>query len=572
MSFIDRQIARVSPRWAAERARARVQHMAAEMAGEQAAEIMASGRHALSEGVPDTRWRGASRSLRSLVSWQVPRGGAYRNLPGYELDRMAGRSQDAARNHTIARAVLGRMRTGIVGTGVRPHAVVDADALGIPDVEADRINMRLDDAFAEWAEEPAECDIAGEFDFYAKQDQAVLASMIDGDMFVSTPMVTRPGRQWSMKTQEIGGWRVSNPDGQADTAELIMGIDRTRDGYQRGVWVRRADPDDVLNPIDAYQWDRLPVWGERTGRRRVMHVRWDVDQLGAVRAAPALAPILEPIQQLETYKRSELMAAVVTSLFTVFLKKDGAAGSQLDDNLDPMAAFAGSTTVKESQRDSAASQFLELGSGSILDLAPGEEPVAVSPNRPNKDFDQFFRSIIDAMGSAIGIPGDILLMRYNASYAAARAAMLEAYRTFTKRRRWLVQSHSAPIRALVIDEAVARGRLVLPGYADPLRRRAYLNALWIGPARGSMDEDKEANAAGKRIKFGISNEWMETAAMSGENWLQVHQGRRRALFYKRRDGIFPPGDAETTAAAPAPAAADDPEPAPDDTSEGATDE
>lgn len=91
--------------------------------------------------------------------------------------------------------------------------------------------------------------------------------------------------------------------------------------------------------------------------------------------------------------------------------------------------------------------------------------------------------------------------------------------------------------SLVIDEAVARGLVDFPGYNDPAKRKAYCQAIWIGPARGAIDELKEANAAGKRIEIGVSNETLETAAMTGEPWQQVIRQRTREVTYRREHNM-----------------------------------
>ncbi|HGP3698130.1 TPA: phage portal protein, partial [Pseudomonas aeruginosa] len=102
------------------------------------------------------------------------------------------------------------------------------------------------------------------------------------------------------------------------------------------------------------------------------------------------------------------------------------------------------------------------------------------------------------------------------------------------------------------DEAVARGLIDLPGYHDPIKRRAYCQALWIGPARGAIDELKEANAAGKRIEYGLSNETLETAAMTGEPWQQVFNQRLREIEQRRANNLYTLPKGRETEAPPAP--------------------
>src|SRR5690606_308422 len=150
----------------------------------------------------------------------------------------------------------------------------------------------------------------------------------------------------------------------------------------------------------------------------------------------------------------------------------------------------------------------------------------------------FFMSIVGQIGASLEIPRDVLLMQYNTSYSAARAAMLEGWRMFQMRRWWLVQQFCQPHYQLWFDEAVARGRIPgITNYADPKRRAAYTQAVWIGPARGAMDEGQEATAAKTRIEAGLSNESIEVPQMTGEAWLTVYRQRLRERRRRERDGM-----------------------------------
>jgi len=63
-------------------------------------------------------------------------------------------------------------------------------------------------------------------------------------------------------------------------------------------------------------------------------------------------------------------------------------------------------------------------------------------------------------------------------------------------------------------------------------------AIWIGPARGAMDELKEAQAAAKRIEIGVSNESIECAAMTGESRDQVYDQQVREINQRKADGTW----------------------------------
>lgn len=471
----------------------------------------------------ETRWRGASRQLRSLSNWLPTVGSGKSDLPREERRRLAARGKDAYRNHPIARAIITRRRSSIIGTGLICHPAVDSTVLGITEKQAQDLNEQIEPRWRLWAENPAECDVEATLDFYCQQALVEVSASTSGDCFALTPYIETPGGIYGLKVQLIDGERVSNPANAADTETLTDGIGMDAVGRPHTYWIRRRHPDDrTVRTPDA--WDPYPVFGAQTGRRRALHIWEDKDQIGQVRGVSALAPILEPLQQITTLSRAELTASVVSALISVFIKRDK---TQAVGAGNP-AAFAG---VQEAPDGKTSS--LSLGAGAIIDLGFGEEPVSFNPQRPNAKFEAFWLACITEIGAAVELPTDELLLRYNSSYSAARAAMLQAWRMYLIRRWQRIQQFCQPIYALWFDEEVARGNIKATGYSDPLRRAAYTRATWTGPARGSMDEEAEANAAAKRIETGVSNETIECAAMTGEEWSTVFAQRQREVTRRR---------------------------------------
>lgn len=448
------------------------------------------------------------------------------SLPPAERNTLVARSHDAYRNHMIARAAVTRNKTNIVGTGLIAHPCVDAKVLGISEDEAESLNQLFASRWRWWAENPLECDIEASLDFYGLQVVALVSSLLSGDVFALSPNVLSPRGMFELKVQFVDGARISNPNGAPNTETLCDGIEMDAYGKPIRYHIRRKHPADKSAIVDG--WDKVEVFGAETGRRRAMHIIADRDQVGIVRGAPYLAPILEPLQSLETYGRHELIAAVVSAMFTVFLEKESSAFG------DPGAsAFDGQTTETD-----GSSSSLSLGNGAIVDLAPGEKATFANPSRPNTNYDPFYLSIVKQIGAALELPIDELLLHYSSSYSAARAAMLQAWRMYTQRRWMLVQQFCTPFYQLRFDEDVARGLIPVSNYADPVRRAAYTQVMWVGPARGSMDELKEAKAAETRINIGISNETIETAAMMGEDWTSVYATRLREVKRRKADGTY----------------------------------
>lgn len=480
-------------------------------------------------GGSETRWHGASRMLRSMSSWLPFLGSPNRDLSTPERKTLVARSRDAMRNHTIARAAVVRTRTNVVGTGLICRPQVDHEALGITEEQADALNAHIQREWEMYAGDPRECDAEATLNHYQLQSLALVSAMTGGDCFATTPWIERPGTIFSTRIQLVETDRVSNPNGQPDSQFMVEGVEFDQYGAPVAYHMCNGYPDDKFLKYPL-RWDRVEAFGVETGRRRVLQVWCDKERPGLKRGAPYLAPVLEPLQKLERYASAELTNAVISAMFTVFIKKtaDYDAGGQ------GQPIFGDEDSLQHGSDNVGGP--VELGEGAIVDLAVGEEPVSANPGRPNAQFEPFFSAIVKEIGAALEIPVEELLLHYSSSYSAARAAMLQAWRFYTMRRWWLVCDFCQPSYELFIDEAVARGRIKAPGYADPAIRKAYTKSIWIGPARGAIDELKEAKAARERIDIGISNETMETAAMTGETWQQVNRQRARELVQRRANG------------------------------------
>jgi capsid protein len=119
--------------------------------------------------------------------------------------------------------------------------------------------------------------------------------------------------------------------------------------------------------------------------------------------------------------------------------------------------------------------------------------------------------------------------------------MLEAWKFYKNRRNFAATGFCQPVFEAWMEEAVAIGRVDAPGFfADPLMRRAYLKSEWVGDAPGSIDPEKEANAAEKLIDIGLSNLTDQTMAITGKQWNDVHRVRAREHKKRVEDGLEAP--------------------------------
>lgn len=202
------------------------------------------------------------------------------------------------------------------------------------------------------------------------------------------------------------------------------------------------------------------------------------------------------------------MAAVVESFFTAFVKTSAPADDMPFNQVEP-----------DAPHERKGPNEYAMGPGQVNIMEPGEDITFAQPTRPAGGFDAFVNAICTQLGASFDVPVDLLLKRFNASYSASRAALLEAWKSFRMRREWLADDFCRPIYAVWMSEAVARGRIYAPGFfTNPAIRAAYLGSEWIGPSQGQLDPVKEITAEILACSEGFSTHEQSTIRLNGGQW------------------------------------------------------
>ncbi|WP_306600751.1 phage portal protein [Geothrix sp. 21YS21S-2] len=457
-------------------------------------------------------WNGGSRSRRATAEWNTPTGSADADLL-YDLETMRDRSRDLGRNVPLACGAINTVVTNVIGTGIQARPRINAELLGMTPEEADawQKNTRR-----EWELffESTDCDITRNDDGYGLQGIVFRSALESGDVFSLLPRKKFGKEAYGLKIQVIEADRVCNPQSQRETDTFAGGVEMDVDGAPVAYHILRQHPGSIAP--SARVWDRVQAYTPR-GTRRILH-HFDRRRPGQTRGYPYLSPVIELLKQLGHYTDAEVMAAVLNGMFSVFVTSPDGNGLN-------------SVSLNDDSSSPSKDNEVKLGSGSIVDLLPGEKIEIADPKRPNQAFDPFVMAILRQIGVALELPFEVLVKHFTSSYTAARAALQEAWRFFKIRRRWLVKSFCAPVYEAWMEEAVASGRIAAPGFFDdPAIRRAYLGCLWIGDAQSQIDPVKEGEAAALRIETGTSTLEAETIAANGGDWEEnaVQQGKERA--------------------------------------------
>lgn len=472
-------------------------------------------------------YTGARIDKAQLSRWS-PMAGSANTDTIRDLPMLRARSRDQMRNAPVALGALNTTVNHVVGTGLTYTPAIDAEFLGLSDEQAEEWQDDTKRRFKTWSES-TDCDVARQLDFYGIQELAFRSFLESGDCFVLTPRIARAGRAARLALQLLEADRICNPNRAADSPTVIDGVEiYPNTGEVIAYHVARQHPGGILSGGNT--WDRVAARGTSTGRRNVLAIFKPL-RPGQVRGVPWIAPILEPLKQLGRWSDAELNAAVVSGLMATFVTMDPTAFDTLYDE-DAQGAII----------DTASKWSGEMESGKAINLLPGESIESPAPGRPNPAFDPFWTAMVRQIGMALEMPYEVLVMHFQSSYSAARAALLMAWKSFRSKRDMLAKQLCQPVLELWLADEVAEGRINAPGFfSDEVVRAAWCAAIWTGDGPGSIDPAKEVDAAQKRVDLGISTKQAESILHDGVDWEQKHEQRVKEINAEKRDGIyFPP--------------------------------
>ncbi len=473
-------------------------------------------------------YNGASKKRRTIKEFNPKTGDADSDSLD-DLPTLRTRSRSLLRNTPIASGAIRTNQVHVIGSGLKLQSRINAEVLGMTEAEADVWQQTAESEFLSWAES-LDCDINRGKNFYDFQNLVFRSILESGDCFVLPLFKEINTLNYGLRLQVLEADRVENPNNKRDTTTLAGGVEKNKSGTPKKYWIRTQHPGTEKTPIER-KWDSISAF-TGNGRRKLIHV-YEQLRPGQSRGIPYLAPVIEMLHQLGKYTDAELQSAVISSYFTVFVTTPEGGGNF-------------STFLPSDEGGESTDEDYTMGSGAIVGLAEGETIETANPGRPNATFDPFVMSLLRQIGTSLGLPFELLIQHFTKSYSAARTAMLNAWKVFLTKRSFMVDHFCNLVYELWMEEAVLRERIIAPGFlTDPLRRKAFLGNLWIGPAAGQIDPTKETAAAQARVDGFFSNISIESAAMGIDFDQNMKQVKREQSKLAEIRNIMSPQKAVT---------------------------
>jgi len=282
---------------------------------------------------------------------------------------------------------------------------------------------------------------------------------------------------------------------------LRDGIVMDKNGAAIGYYVKSTHPNDAASQEDSHKWDYIPARGT-TGRTKFIHV-FNPRHAEQNRGISRLAEAMVPAKMLDRVDRAEVKASLKSAILSFFIKSPGTT----EDLEGALAPGSGETVDPwlNDYLDYRSKSPITLDGASITHLLPDEDVITPDRTSPNSNYPLFARFVLQKISSSLGISYPQLSQDWaGINYSSARALLNELWRSFLQDRVYFTQQYCAQIYAAWLEMEVANGDIKIPGGPVNFYRNktAICMSEWIGPGRGSVDPNKEAEADNKDTAAG----------------------------------------------------------------------
>lgn len=484
-----------------------------------------------------------------LANWQPWLGSPDNEINIYR-NRIVARMRDMVRNDGWASGSVTRLLDNAVGARFRPLIQPDYRYLAMVSGNsafdskwAAEYGRAVEAHYRVWATDPGRyCDQERKLTLPQLLRLAFRHKLVDGDalavLHYRTDRIGKGKGQYATTIQMVDPDRLSNPNESFDLPNIRGGVEIDGDGVPIAYHIRKAHVGDWWSGEQTMIWERV-IRETSWGRSVVVH-DFDHDRAAQHRGTGILTPIVQRMKMLIKYDQSELEASILNAIFGAYVTSpydqsmvEGAMGNE--ENLG---------AYQEGRIEFHKDSRLSLANGARIPVMyPGEAITTVNAARPTSNFKDFESTVLRNIAAALGLSTQQVTQDWSdVNYSSARSAMLEAWKTLTRRRDEFSIGFAQPILSAFIEELHSYADLPLPNNApDYLEARAaYCRAKWIGPGRGWVDPVAEKKGSILAMSAGLSTLEDEVAENVGEDWEeQLDQLAREKEAFEARGLTHP---------------------------------
>lgn len=421
----------------------------------------------------------------------------------FNVDNKALRTRgwEAYLTNETVQTIIGKMVVWVIGRGLKLQsepslAVLLSENIDISKDDIQVLSDKIEALFNLYKEQEFS-DATGQKNLSRLESTAFKNAKIGGDVLV---LICFDGKYPSVKL--IDGAHVKSPQGGddwnprqlANGNRIINGVEMDESGTHIAYHMQDA----------KLQWQRIECRSKTTGLKIAYLVGGMEYRLDYARAMSAISGVLEVLSSMDRYKIATLATAEETSKVAYQIKHGTASTGE-----NPIAAgiakardIGGNngTIPVDSQLKEMANKVAVSTNKQVINNVVDSEVKPIEKNNGELYFKDFYSVFFDIVCSAVNMPPDVAMSKYNTSFSSARAAIKDWEHTLIVERYNFSQDFLKPIYEFWMYVQARRNVLSMPGYLDAFVNKnrmvvaAYTAARWVGDNVPHIDPLKEVKA------------------------------------------------------------------------------
>lgn len=294
------------------------------------------------------------------------------------------------------------------------------------------------------------------------------------------------------------------------------------------------------------KFERIPAFGEKSGRRLAWMVSGQKISPDHVRAVPQMSQSLEKINKLDRYTEATVTKAEqgANVVYTIEHQDFSTGENILQQELNKKKGINTLTGVDIDKNhvlgDGLANKISVQTSGKAYNMPNGSKLVSFQSEAESK-YKEFKDSIFDDISAGSDVPPEVALQKYNSNYSASRAAINSFGHITIVNRLKFSNDFYLPFFKLWLEFQILTGKISAPGYLENqdnfMVTESYSKCRFIGKNMPHIDPLKEIKAI--REMLGLSDTTPLISREQAVEMLNAGQWDENFLKYLEEENIIP---------------------------------
>lgn len=409
-------------------------------------------------------------------------------------------AEEAFANHPIFRAMVNNLVT---------HTILSGFGFSM-DTSSDALNDEIEKHVARWTKRP---DAAGRSSLNRLIRTSITNYYLYGESLglIVGDATSRNRTPYMTKLRGIDPKMLVNPEG--DTPNKVShGIEVNSYGEPVKLWLRGKDGKNISKPF--YDGDGNPI---------VLHM-FKQEFFGQNHGRVPITSIYKSLLDLSVFQKAEVKAAANASQINMI-----AHFKNPNDRAASRPKINEGTTEQPQWRP-----IIEADAGKMVALLDGEDITQFKLERPTTRYGEFIKEVLQILCADLGYSYEYLFTNWqDSNFSSARVAAIHTQEALKQTQDLLEDTILRPLLDTFIKELIVTDKITTSMDVQEILESYKI----IKPKMPLLDPNKELDAIGKKLSFGLTTRQREAERLGEGDYSAIIEQLGRENMEMKINGL-----------------------------------